>query len=115
MTRERVTGFVAVSSPLTRTERARLAELGLQHRLPGMFITSENVEAGGLMSYGPDLIEMTRRSAIHIDKILKGARPSELPVEQALKFEFVINAKTARALGVTIAPSVLVRADRLIE
>ena len=115
MTRERVTGFVAVSSPLTRTERARLGELGLQHHLPGMFITSENVEAGGLMSYGPDLIEMTRRSAIHIDKILKGARPSELPVEQALKFEFVINTKTARTLGVTIAPSVLVRADRLIE
>ena len=115
MTRERVEGFLAVSSPLTRTQRARLAELGLQHRLPGMFITSENVEAGGLMSYGPDLVDMTRRAAIYIDKILKGARPAELPIEQASKFELVINLKTARALGIAIAPSVLVRADRVIE
>jgi putative ABC transport system substrate-binding protein len=115
MVRERVTGFLAVSSPLTRTQRVRLAELGLQHRLPGMFITSENVEAGGLMSYGPDLVDMTRRAAIYIDKILKGARPAELPVEQASKFEFVINLKTARMLGLTIAQSILVRADRIIE
>jgi putative ABC transport system substrate-binding protein len=115
MVRERVTGFLAVSSPLTRTQRVRLAELGLQHRIPSMFITSENVEAGGLMSYGPDLVDMTRRAAIYIDKILKGARPAELPVEQASKFELVINLKTARMLGLTIAPSILVRADRLIE
>jgi ABC-type uncharacterized transport system substrate-binding protein len=115
MTRERVTGFLAVASPLTRTQRGRLAELGLQHRLSSMFITSENVEAGGLMSYGPDLVDMTRRAAIYIDKILKGARPAELPVEQASKFELVINLRTARALGVTIAPSVLGRANRLVE
>ena len=115
MTRERVTGFLAVSSPLTRTQRARLAELSLQHHLPGMFISSENVEAGGLMSYGPDLVDMTRRASIYIDKILKGAQPAELPIEQASKFGLVINLKTAQTLGVKIAPSVLVRADRIVE
>ena len=115
MARERVTGFLAVSSPLTRTQRARLAELSLQHHLPGMFISSENVEAGGLMSYGPDLVDMTRRASIYIDKILKGAQPAELPIEQASKFELVINLKTAQTLGVKIAPSVLVRADRIVE
>jgi putative ABC transport system substrate-binding protein len=115
MTRERAKGFLAVASPLTRAQRARLAELALKHRLPGMFGTRENVEAGGLMSYAPDLVDMTRRAATYIDKILKGARPADLPVEQASKYELVINLKTAKTLGITIAPSVLVRADRLIE
>jgi len=104
-----------VASPLTRSQRALLAELALKHRLPGMFGTGENVEAGGLMSYAPDLVDMTRRAAIYIDKILKGARPADLPVEQASKYELVINLKTAKALGITIAPSVLVRADRIVE
>jgi putative tryptophan/tyrosine transport system substrate-binding protein len=115
MTRERVNGFLAVSSPLTRAQRALLAELGLKHRLPGMFMTRENVEAGGLMSYGPDLVDMTRRAATYIDRILKGARPADLPVEQASKFELVINLKTAKALGLTIPPSLLLRADRVID
>jgi len=115
MARERVNGFLAVASPLTRSQRALLAELALKHRLPGMFGTGENVEAGGLMSYAPDLVDMTRRAAIYIDKILKGARPADLPVEQASKYELVINLKTAKALGITIAPSVLVRADRIVE
>jgi putative ABC transport system substrate-binding protein len=115
MTRERVKGFLAVSSPLTRAQRALLAELRLKHRLPGMFGTSENVDAGGLMSYAPDLVDMTRRAATYIDKILKGAKPADLPVEQASKFELVINLKTAKTLGITIAPSVLARADRVIQ
>jgi ABC-type uncharacterized transport system substrate-binding protein len=112
MMRERANGFLAVSSPLTRAQRALLAELALKHRLPGMFMTRENVEAGGLMSYGPDLVDMTRRVATYIDKILKGARPADLPVEQASKFELVINLKTAKALGLTIPPSVLGRVTR---
>ena len=115
MTRERVKGFLAVASPLTRAQRALLAELGLKHHLPGMFGTRENVEAGGLMSYAPDLVDMTRRAATYIDKILKGARPADLPVEQASKYELVINLKTAKALGLSIPPSLLQRADQVIE
>lgn len=115
MTRERASGFLAVGSPLSRAQRARLAELSLKHRLPGIFGSRENVEAGGLMSYGADLVADTRRAATYIDKILKGARPADLPVEQASKYELVINLKTAKALGITIAPSVLARADQVIE
>ncbi len=115
MARERADGVLAVASPLTRFQRVRLAELSLKHRLPGMFGTSENVEAGGLMSYAADLVDLTRRAATYIDKILKGAKPADLPVEQAAKYELVINLKTAKTLGITIAPSVLVRADRVIE
>src|SRR5262249_12290280 len=83
MTRESVGGFVAVASPLTNSQSARLAELALKHRLPGMFGGKGDVEAGGLMSYGPDINDLARRAAIYIDKILKGAKPAELPVEQA--------------------------------
>jgi putative ABC transport system substrate-binding protein len=115
MARERVHGFLAVASPLTRSQRARLAELSLKYRLAGMFGTRENVEAGGLMSYAPDLVDLTRRAATYIDKILKGAKPADLPVEQASKYELVINLKTAKTLGITIPPSVLLRADQVIE
>lgn len=115
MARERVNGFLAPASPLTRLQRALLAELSLKHRLPGMFGTRENVEAGGLMSYAPDLVDLTRRAATYIDKILKGAKPAELPVERASKYELVINLKTAKTLGITIPPLVLMRADQLIE
>ena len=109
MARERVNGFLAVASPLTRFQRARVAELAMKHRLAGMFGTKENVEAGGLMGYAPDLVDMTRRTAIYIDKILKGAKPADLPVEQASKYDLVINLKTAKTLGITIPPSVLLR------
>jgi putative ABC transport system substrate-binding protein len=80
-----------------------------------MFGSRENVEAGGLMSYAPDFVDMTRGAATYIDKILKGGRPADLPVEQASKFELFINLKTATTLGITISPSVLARADRVVE
>jgi ABC-type uncharacterized transport system substrate-binding protein len=115
MARERMDGVLVVSSALTRSERMTLAELSLKHHLPGMFGTRENVEAGGLISYAADFVDMTRRAATYIDKILKGADPATLPVEQASKYELVVNLKTAKALGITIPPSVLLRADQVIE
>ena len=115
MARERVNGFLALASPLLRSHRAMLAELSLKHRLAGMFGPREHVEAGGLMSYLSDLEDAYRRAATYIDKILKGAKPADLPVQQASKYEFVINLKTAKALGLTIPPLVLARADQVIE
>jgi putative tryptophan/tyrosine transport system substrate-binding protein len=115
MTRERAGGFVSVGSPLTQSYRVPLAKLALKHRLPGMFAIKEYVEAGGLMSYGADLNDVNRRAALYIDKILKGAKPADLPVEQASKYQLVINLKTAKALGLEIPPIVLARADEVIE
>ncbi len=104
-----------VESPRTVANRTVIAELGLKHRLPIMSQFSRIVEAGGLMSYGPDLSELFRRAASYVDKILKGAKPADLPVEQPTKFELVINLKTAKALGLTIPQSVLGRADEVIQ
>jgi putative ABC transport system substrate-binding protein len=115
MSRERVGGFLVVSAPLFGSNRARLVDLALKHRLPGMFGSRENVEVGGLMSYGSDFNDMVRRSATYIDKILKGAKPADLPVEQASKYELVINLKTAKAIGLTIPEAFLLRADKVIE
>ena len=116
MLRERVGGFVAVSAPLLNiTYREQLAQLALKHRLPAMFASKENVEAGGLMGYGPHLNDLVQRAAVYIDKILKGAKPADLPVEQASRYELVINLKTARALGLDIPPTVLARTDEVIE
>ena len=115
MARERVRGLLVVASTLTRSQRTLLAELALKHRLPGMFGSKENVEAGGLMSYAADFSDLTRRAATYIDKILKGAKPADLPVEQPTKFELVINAKTAKTLGLTIPHSLLLRADEVIQ
>ena len=115
MVRERVNGYLAVATPLIRSQRALLAELSLRHRLPGMFGPKTNVEAGGLMGYFPDTDDLTRRAATYIDKILKGAKPADLPVEQASKYELVINLKTAKTLGITFPPSVLRRADQILE
>ena len=115
MLRERVGGFFVAASTLTLSQRALLAELALKHRLPGMFGTRDNVEAGGLMSYAPDHRDLTRRAATYIDKILKGAKPADLPVEQASKYQLVINLKTARALGLEVPPLLLARADEVIE
>jgi putative ABC transport system substrate-binding protein len=97
------------------THRARIADLAARHRLPTMYGFSAQLEAGGLMAYGPDVVDNYRRAAGYVAKILKGARPADLPVEQPTKFELTINLKTARALGLTIPPALLARADHLIE
>ena len=103
------------ATPLFFSERARIVALTVQHRLPAMFFGREFVELGGLMAYGPSLREQFRRAAAYVDKILKGAKPADLPVEQPTKFELVINLKTAKALGLTIPPSLLARADEVIQ
>jgi putative ABC transport system substrate-binding protein len=115
MAQEHVGGFLDLASPLTYSERTRLAEAALKNRLPGMFGIKANAEAGGLMSYAADINDLHRRAAAYIDKILKGAKPADLPVEQASKFEFVINLKTAKALGLEFPPMVLARANEVIE
>jgi len=100
---------------LMRTSERRIAQFALNSRLPSMYQSREAVDAGGLMSYGADLGDRYRRVAIYIDKILKGAKPAELPVERPTKFEFMINLKTAKQIGLTIPPNVLARADRVIK
>jgi putative ABC transport system substrate-binding protein len=116
MTQAHVGGFLVLGGPLSYAENGvRLAELALKHRLPGIFSLKENVEAGGLMSYSADMLDLYRRSAVYIDKILKGAKPADLPVEQASKYQLVINFKTANALGIEIPATLLARADEVIE
>jgi putative ABC transport system substrate-binding protein len=92
-----------------------LAELALKHHIATMFLLKEHVEVGGLMAYGPSFPDLFRRAAYYVDKILRGAKPADLPVEQPTKFELTINLKTAKALGLTIPPSLLARADQVIE
>jgi putative ABC transport system substrate-binding protein len=108
-------GLVAMASPLYVGARVRLAELAALHRIAAIYDNRLIVNAGGLMSYGPDTGDMLRRSALYIDKILKGAKPADLPIEQPTKFELAINLKTAKALGLTIPPALLARADEVIE
>jgi putative ABC transport system substrate-binding protein len=104
-----------LASAFTYAHRTRLADLAAKHRLPAMYHLREFVEAGGFMAYGPNLRDGFRRAAYFVDKILKGAKPADLPVEQPTKFELLINMRTAKALGVTIPPSILIRADQVIE
>src|SRR5439155_27211423 len=108
-------GLLQYAGALLPTHRTRLAELAVRSRLPAVYGFRELVEAGGLMSYGVDLSDLYRSAATYIDKILKGAKPADLPVQQPTKFELVINLKTARALGLTFPPSLLLRADHVIE
>src|SRR5262245_23369266 len=102
-------------NPVTAIHYARIAELAIKNRLPTMYADREFVEAGGLMSYGADFIFMYRRVAVMVDKILKETKPADIPVEQPMKFEFVINLKTAKQIGLTIPPNVLARADKVIR
>jgi putative tryptophan/tyrosine transport system substrate-binding protein len=104
-----------VGSPLSQSYRVALADLALKHRLPRMFGTKAYVEVGGLMSYGADIKDLHRRAATYIDKILKGEKPGDLPVQQPTKFELAIDLKTAKALGLTIPESFRLRADEVIE
>jgi putative tryptophan/tyrosine transport system substrate-binding protein len=115
MTRARVGGVLVLSDPMFTFESGRLTRLASKSSLPAMYGLREHVAAGGLMSYGPDFPDLSRRAAYFVDKILKGAKPSDLPVEQPTKFELVINLKTAKALGLTIPQSLMQRADEVIQ
>lgn len=111
----RAGALIVLQTALINTHRIRIVELAATSRLPTMFEESAHVESGGLMSYGPSFSDLQRRAAIYVDKILKGAKPAVLPVEQPMKFEFVINLKTAKQIGLTIPPNVLARADRVLR
>ena len=116
LNKERPDGLYAhASGPLMRPNTKRIVGFALKSRLPSMYTAREYVEAGGLMSYGADTAETYRRVAYYVDRILKGAKPADLPVEQPTKFELVINLKTAKQIGLTIPPEVLARANRLIK
>ncbi len=113
--RERAEGLLTTAESIFVVQRKRVVQLAAQHRLPGMYPYREMVEVGGLMSYGPNIADLYRRAATYVDKVLKGTKPADLPVEQPTKFEFVINSRTAKALGRTIPPVLLLRADQVIE
>ena len=115
MTRERAQAVFVISDPMLYSERRRLAELALKHRLPSIHSAPDYVEAGGLFSYGPSYSDLFRRAAVYVDKILKGATPGELPIEQPTHVALVVNLQTAKALGVRIPPPILLRAERVIE
>ena len=102
-------------NPVAFSNRGQITSFVQKHRLPSVYAQREYVDAGGLMSYGPSMSDMFRRAAVYVDKILKGAKPAELPVEQPIKFELVINLKTAKALGLEIPQSLLRRADQVIR
>jgi len=113
--KERAEVLLVLQNALTTTGRKLIADLAIKNRLPTVWADSGLMDAGGLMSYGPNVSDLFRRAATYVDKILKGAKPAELPVEQPKKFEFFINLKTAKQIGVTIPPNVLVRADKVIK
>ena len=112
--KEKSNALLVFPDPVTNSHHTQIVEFA-KHRLPSMFGRKEPVEAGGLMSYGPSLEELYRRIPAHVDKILKGAKPADIPVEQPKKFELVINLKTAKQIGLTIPPNVLARADMVIR
>ena len=103
------------AGPVSIPHRKKTAELAVKSRLPVMYRRTQDVEAGGLMTYGVNISDLDRRAATYVDKILKGAKPVELPVEQPKKFEFIINLKTAKRIGLTVPPNVLARADKVIR
>ncbi len=115
ITRYRADALLTLSQPLIRVYREQIVDFTVKRRMPAIFHTRAFVEAGGLMSYAADVIDLYRRAATHVDKILKGAKPADLPVEQPTKFNLVVNLKTAKALGVTLPRSILLRATEVIE
>jgi putative ABC transport system substrate-binding protein len=115
LNKERPDGLYVSLGPLMLANGKRIADFALKSRLPSMYVRREFVDAGGLMSYGADIAESYRRVAYYVDRILKGAKPADLPVEQPTKFELVINLKTAKQIGLTIPPEVLARANRLVK
>ncbi len=115
MVEERTDGLLVLPDPMLSEHRAALGKLALNSGLLTMFGSREDLAVGGLMAYGANRLDLIRRAAGYVDKILKGAKPSELPIEQPTKFEFIINLQTAKALGLTIPPMLLARADEVIE
>ncbi len=111
----RADGVLTLTSPILRSQRAQLADLAVKNRIPAIYNDIQFVEAGGLIFYGVSFLDLDRRAATYVDKILKGRQPADLPVEQPTKFEFVINLKAAKQIGLTIPPNVLARADRVIR
>jgi ABC-type uncharacterized transport system substrate-binding protein len=107
--------LTVTQNPILSSNRTRVVELAVKYRLPPLYSQADFVDAGGLMSYGADLIEPYKRAAVMVDKILKGAKPADIPVEQPTKFEFIINLKAAKQIGLTIPPNILARADRVIR
>jgi putative ABC transport system substrate-binding protein len=114
MTKAGDQAIVVILSPLATLNSKRIVELAIKNRLPGIYPTRQFVEEGGLMAYGPLIGDMYRRAATYVDKVLKGANPAELPIEQPMKFDFIVNLLAAKKIGVTVPPNVLVRADRVI-
>jgi putative ABC transport system substrate-binding protein len=115
MAKDRIDALLVVSDAMLFAQRGRIVDFAAKARLPGIYEWREFAEAGGLMSYGTDLAEIYRRASTYVDKILKGAKPADLPIEQPTKFELVINLKTAKALGLTVPQSILIRADEVIR
>jgi putative ABC transport system substrate-binding protein len=113
--REGADAFVTTPTPVINTQRDRIVDFAAQNRLPAIYAAPEFADAGGLMYYGPNYPDSFRRAATYVDKILKGAKPADLPVEQPTKFEFVVNLKTAKQIGLMIPPNVLARADKVIR
>jgi putative ABC transport system substrate-binding protein len=111
----RADGVLVLTSAVLVPQRVKFAELAVKNRLPAIYSNSQYVEAGGLLFYGVNVLELDRRAATYVDKILKGRKPADLPVEQPKKFEFIVNLKAAKQIGLTIPPNVLVRADRVIR
>jgi putative tryptophan/tyrosine transport system substrate-binding protein len=111
----RPNALLVLLSPLVTLHSQRIVELALKQHLPGIYPTRQFAEEGGLMAYGPLIGDLYRRAATYVDKILKGAKPADLPVEQPMKFEFIINLKAAKQIGVTVPPNVLARADKVIK
>ena len=115
MTRERASALVVLTDSIFTNQRRQIAELAAERRLPAVYGHIEHAEAGGLLAFSANLLDLERRAAIYVDKILKGSKPADLPVDQPTKFELVLNLRTAKALGLTFPSSMLVRADTVIE